>query len=539
MMESQNARSMLNSVEATHLKVLPNASDSDDKMESCDINETDSDKQVENGDSDSDCVSAGDWGPCDPDESDDENLVETYAARFSYAGEENRVFKCERCTEELDSRFAKCRMCDYAPPAIDSGSSAINCGASAIDHCDSSEIDEKNEIDEKTEALNGIWTCAQCTLENSIENEFCAACNLSRPTGAGVSPALDREFVNVNLFNHWICRRCSLENHDSLVLCSGCLLSRTQSLAGDRLSLSPAHLDPSKKIKFWSWSFSDETKGRSVQSESSLSPTEPNSDDIKDEHVIDIIPALSRDDCDIDILPEDENLTLPLLEEDEEFVSRLHGAVRSNDLLASESLLAPESVDVNLPGPKRPHMTALMLASHLGFTKVMSLLLSHGSSIVDTNDLQGATALHYACRANKPDAAEMLLSHGASPNATDKRGWFPLMIGVDLGSEPLARLLLSAPETNVNAVSRDIQETALHSAAREGKLDLVVLLVSKGASLTAKDADGNTPRELAASGSEIARFLLNTELSKLFTSKKVDGPGIDTVQLSAQVASYL
>merc|ERR1719262_954835 len=59
-----------------------------------------------------------------------------------------------------------------------------------------------------------------------------------------------------------------------------------------------------------------------------------------------------------------------------------------------------------------------------------------------------------------------------------------------------ARLLLDA-QASVAAKDRKL-ETPVHAACREGGFEMVELLLERGATLTEKNLQGKTPREVAA-----------------------------------------
>lgn len=79
--------------------------------------------------------------------------------------------------------------------------------------------------------------------------------------------------------------------------------------------------------------------------------------------------------------------------------------------------------------------------------------------------VSGFTPLLYACRGGHLDVCRELIAHGADVNACTKAG----------------------------------ASTCLHRAALSGRADVVDLLLTHGASPTARDADGNTALHKASS----------------------------------------
>eukprot|EP00729_Bicosta_minor_P018172 gene18172-21347_t len=132
-----------------------------------------------------------------------------------------------------------------------------------------------------------------------------------------------------------------------------------------------------------------------------------------------------------------------------------------------------------------------------------------------------STALHYACKIDKPDMARTLLSSGASPSIKDADGRSPITVAV-AGSPQLTTafvtcLLQSVSMSDVEAIKAmvaggiDLNTTdggrqgnsALHWAASFATAEVVKLLCSNGADVNMQNTDGATPLHDAASRGDL------------------------------------
>lgn len=98
------------------------------------------------------------------------------------------------------------------------------------------------------------------------------------------------------------------------------------------------------------------------------------------------------------------------------------------------------------------------------------------------------------------------LANGMDPNATDDQGMPLLVLAAREKSDKVAAVLLDNPNTKVEAEDR-AGETALMLASLNGDVDLVKLLIAKGAEVNKK---GWTPLHYAAANGndDIAKLLL-------------------------------
>jgi ankyrin repeat protein len=106
--------------------------------------------------------------------------------------------------------------------------------------------------------------------------------------------------------------------------------------------------------------------------------------------------------------------------------------------------------------------TALMYSAYDGRTEILKLLLANGAE-VNLKDNAGRTALMMASSGPFPDAVTLLLDKFADPNITDRVDHF----------------------------------SAIMFAASEGQLEVVKILLSRGADPSFKDKDGDTAESFA------------------------------------------
>ena len=119
-------------------------------------------------------------------------------------------------------------------------------------------------------------------------------------------------------------------------------------------------------------------------------------------------------------------------------------------------------------------------------------LIAERVEAVDTPQVDGSTALHWAAREDDVALARLLLEAGASVTAENRVGVTPLRLAAINGSAAMLDLLLAAgadPKARLTANG----DTALMLAARTGRLDAIEVLLDRGADAnTAEDWGGTT-----------------------------------------------
>ena len=125
---------------------------------------------------------------------------------------------------------------------------------------------------------------------------------------------------------------------------------------------------------------------------------------------------------------------------------------------------------------------------------VRTLLAKHAD--VNTAQVDGMTALHWAVYHDDTETARLLVRSGANVNATNVYGVPPLSLASMNGNAAVVKALLDAG-ANANA-SQPGGETVLMTAARAGSVDSVKALLARGANANARERRDQTALMWAA-----------------------------------------
>jgi ankyrin repeat protein len=127
-------------------------------------------------------------------------------------------------------------------------------------------------------------------------------------------------------------------------------------------------------------------------------------------------------------------------------------------------------------------------------TLVRTLLAKHAD--VNTAQVDGMTALHWAVYHDDTEMAGLLVRSGANVNATNVYGVPPLSLASMNGNAAVVKALLDAG-ANANALQPG-GETVLMTAARAGSVDSVKALLARGANPNTKERRDQTALMWAA-----------------------------------------
>jgi len=130
-------------------------------------------------------------------------------------------------------------------------------------------------------------------------------------------------------------------------------------------------------------------------------------------------------------------------------------------------------------------------------------------SSLEKKNKKGETLLHNAAVKGDLATVRSLLQRGADPNTLDHAGWSPLHEVSIAGRADLVELLLDAGANPcLHATTENL--TPLHDAVSNGHIEVIRLLVSRGADINAKNLLGHTPLSLAAASDTLTSVLTDT-----------------------------
>ena len=138
--------------------------------------------------------------------------------------------------------------------------------------------------------------------------------------------------------------------------------------------------------------------------------------------------------------------------------------------------------------------TPLMTASSVGNDEIVYLLINYGAS-TNMNTAGGRTPLLLACMSGHVGAINILLQNGARPNLDCSRAHLssltPLYWAVTKQNIKTVETLVYHGAHVDSKYLRD--KTILHSSVIHSNIDIVKLLIDRGADLSAMDYNGETP----------------------------------------------
>jgi len=168
--------------------------------------------------------------------------------------------------------------------------------------------------------------------------------------------------------------------------------------------------------------------------------------------------------------------------------------------------LCKNPIEVGLKhGESALHVAVILNAKHF-----ISVLIEKYNHFVDIETHTRTTPLHLACIKHNPDIIKILLKHKANPNKGDIEGVTPLHLLIESDAPPSLVESLIYNGAFVNEVDYH-QNTPLHVACYEGRLEHAKLLIRNNADVTKMTDDSMSALHLAC---EMGHF----EIVKLLCS---------------------
>jgi ankyrin repeat protein len=178
------------------------------------------------------------------------------------------------------------------------------------------------------------------------------------------------------------------------------------------------------------------------------------------------VEALLETDCDVSQIDRGGNTAL------------LIAAHKKFDKIV-ESLLKRPEINVNLKNSKGE--TALIFAAAKAHTEILNTLLEKPQIDVNLQNNKGETALIWAVSSVNKEVVEALLKRPEiDVNLQNNKGETALIWAVSYGNIDIVQALLRRPDINVNHRDKD-GHTALDLAINKGKREIVPLLLERGA----------------------------------------------------------
>lgn len=183
-------------------------------------------------------------------------------------------------------------------------------------------------------------------------------------------------------------------------------------------------------------------------------------------------------------------------------------------------MLLERGAEVNKHGVNSP---PLATAAQNGHVEVIKLLRQHNAD-VNAQDADGDSALHETVYSRSTECARVLvrgLSVDVVVDIRNKSGWTPLMATVQRELVEVVDILLGKG-ASVELKTED-GRTALHIAAEEGRADVIGLLLRRGANVDAANLSKWTPLMLAAYRGHKETVKLLVKEGASLTVKNKDG----------------
>ncbi|HBN77907.1 MAG TPA: hypothetical protein DD473_19270 [Planctomycetaceae bacterium] len=168
-------------------------------------------------------------------------------------------------------------------------------------------------------------------------------------------------------------------------------------------------------------------------------------------------------------------------------ISLLADAVENKNWMQSNELIASGT---NVNTAQVDGMTALHWATYYDKLELVKKLVTAGANVKMKNRY-GVSVLYLSCLNGNETIVELILNHGGEPNLALRSGETPLMTAARTGKPGPVQLLL-VRGADIESKDRNDQ-TAIMWAAAEGNLEVVDILIEAGADFQTPLQSGFTP----------------------------------------------
>ncbi|XP_066924796.1 transient receptor potential cation channel subfamily A member 1-like [Clytia hemisphaerica] len=160
--------------------------------------------------------------------------------------------------------------------------------------------------------------------------------------------------------------------------------------------------------------------------------------------------------------------------------------------------------------------SALHMAARYDKVDIVNFLLDNEAPIEQKDEEDENTPLLLAIKYNCDETAKQLITRGASVCSCNKYGTYALHFAARRGNKDLCEMILNNPCCKLDEQIDKSGGSALHSAMLSGNVEVVALLITRGADICHGNNEGEQPIHLAAAEdhSDIIVMLAKGVLSK-------------------------
>lgn len=182
-----------------------------------------------------------------------------------------------------------------------------------------------------------------------------------------------------------------------------------------------------------------------------------------------------------------------LMQKDREGKTSLHYAALTaqDDMILFILIREIQNIDII----DHQNSTALHLSADHNCVKCVQLLANKKAAL-DRKDVHGRTPLMLASARGYIDIVHILMKAGANPNLGNQEGQTPLHLMVTHRDFQTAKMLLSHPNINVNAIDHN-GRTALHWAIVKRSKKLISILLQHKINVNIADVNGKLALHIA------------------------------------------